>query len=138
MVGIQRAALHSTRGVVPAFSDLLTTRTLGTYALFVLAFGVLLVVGLALCLLPGVLVAFYLQLSPYYIIDRGMGVRAAMAASRRSISANPSAAVMMLLVNTAAFVLGGALFGILTLVTLPIATVFTAHLYRQFNHEPVA
>jgi len=28
-------------------------------------------------------------------------------------------------------------FGILTLVTLPIATLFTAYLYRRFNNEPV-
>jgi uncharacterized membrane protein len=35
-------------------------------------------------------------------------------------------------------ILGGLFFGLLTLVTLPFACLFTAHMYRQFNREPIA
>jgi hypothetical protein len=34
-------------------------------------------------------------------------------------------------------ILGGMLFGLLTLLTLPFAALFTAHMYRQFNREPI-
>jgi uncharacterized membrane protein len=34
-------------------------------------------------------------------------------------------------------VLGSVFFGLLTLLTLPIASLFTAYLYRQFNDEIV-
>ena len=33
--------------------------------------------------------------------------------------------------------LGGLFWGILTLITLPFASLFTAHMYRQFNKEPI-
>lgn len=33
---------------------------------------------------------------------------------------------------------GGAFYGILTLVTLPFSALFIVHMYRQFNGEPVA
>ncbi len=43
----------------------------------------------------------------------------------------------MTVLNALVLVLGGLFFGILTLLTLPFATLFTAYLYRTFNGEPV-
>ena len=33
--------------------------------------------------------------------------------------------------------LGGTLYGVLTLLTLPFAALVTAHMYRQFNGQAV-
>jgi uncharacterized membrane protein len=46
--------------------------------------------------------------------------------------------VLAALVNIVASILGGLFFGILTLVTLPFAALFTVHVYRQLNSEPIA
>jgi uncharacterized membrane protein len=60
-----------------------------------------------------------------------------MAASARTALRNPGPALLMTLVNTLVLVLGEMCLGILMLVMLPVATLFTAHLYRRFSHEPV-
>lgn len=136
-IGVQRAAIRSTQGIAPNFSEMFTTQYLGRYILFVIAFALLFVAGLFLCILPGLVVLFLLQLGPYYILDKGFGVREAIRASVRVVTKNVGPAVLMTLINALVAVLGGLFFGILTLVTLPFATLFTAHMYRQFNREPI-
>ena len=137
-IGVQRAAIRSTQGIVPTFSEMFTTQYLGRYILFVVVFAILFVVGLALCILPGLAVLFLLQLGPYYILDKGMSVGDAMKASVSAVTKNIGPAIIMTLINGLVAILGGMFFGILTLVTLPFACLFTAHMYRQFNREPVA
>jgi hypothetical protein len=128
-IGVQRAA---------SFADLLTTDNVVKYVLFVIVYIASVAVGLLLCVLPGLLAAFYLQLGPYYVIDRGAGVREAVLSSVRAVRSHPAAGFVMLLVNGLAVLLGGLFYGLPTLVTLPIASLFTAYLYRQFNGEPVS
>jgi uncharacterized membrane protein len=53
------------------------------------------------------------------------------------MSKNLGPAIVMTLLSTLVLVVGGAFYGILTLVTLPFATLFMAHMYRQFNGEAV-
>ena len=136
-IGVQRAAIRSTQGITPSFSEMFTTENLGKYILYVIAFAILFVVGLALCILPGLVVLFLLQLGPYYILDKGMSVGDAMKASVNAVTKNIGPAIVMTIVNALVALLGGLFFGILTLVTLPFACLFTAHMYRQFNREPV-
>jgi len=136
-VGVIRAALRATRGQSPGFDALLDGNNLGRYLLFQLAYAFLAGFGILLCILPGLLVIFFFQLGPYYVLDRGMGVKEAFTASARAIRRNLAAAFMMTVLNSLVLILGGLFFGILTLLTLPIATLFTAYLYRQFNDEPV-
>ena len=80
---------------------------------------------------------FLFQLGPYYILDKGVGVMQAFRSSVNVVTKNLGPALLMTLVNALAAILGGVLFGVLTLVTLPFATLFTAHMYRQFNGEPI-
>jgi uncharacterized membrane protein len=136
-IGVQRASIRSTQGIAPSFSEMFTTQNLGKYILYVILMAVLFVLGLALCILPGIIVLFLLQLGPYYILDKGMGVMEALKASVNAVTKNVGPAIVMTIVNALVTILGGMLFGILTLVTLPFACLFTAHMYRQFNNEPV-
>jgi len=139
-IGVQRAAIRTTQGHEPSFADMLTAQHLGKYILFALVYSILTFFGVLLCLIPGLLVIFFLQLGPYYILDRGAGVSVAIKSSFEAIRANVGAALLMTLLNLIVN-LSGAIpftFGILTLVTLPFASLFTAHMYRQFNHELIA
>lgn len=136
-IGVQRAAIRSTQGVAPSFSEMLTTQHLGKYILFTIVYVILAVIGLILCILPGIAVLFLLQLGPYYILDKGYGVGEAMKASYNAVTKNFAPAILMTLFTFLVLLLGGVFFGILTLLTLPFASLFTAHMYRQFNHEPI-
>lgn len=140
-VGVIRAALRATRGIAPGFDALLDGNNLGKYLLFQFVYAFLVGLGALMFLLPALLVIFFFQLGPYYVLDRGLGVRAAFGASagavRRGLSANAPAVFLMTALNAFALVLGGLFFGLLTLVALPLATLFTAYLYRTFNDEPV-
>jgi len=136
-VGVQRAAIRSTQGVTPSFSEMFTTQYLGRFILFVIVYAVLFVIGLVLCILPGIAVLFLLQLGPYYILDKGYGVGEAIKASYSAVTKNLAPALLMTVFNFLVLLLGGVLFGILTLLTLPFASLFTAHMYRQFNREPI-
>jgi uncharacterized membrane protein len=137
-VGVIRGALRATRGQLVGFDALLDGTNLGRYLLFQLVYAFLAGFGILLCILPGLLVIFFFQLGPYYVLDRGMGVREALIASAQAIRRNLAAAFLMTVLNALVLVLGGLFFGVVTLLTLPIATLFTAYLYRTFNHEPVA
>ncbi len=136
-IGVQRAALRSTLGVAPTFSEMFTTQYLGRYLLFSLCYGLLAILGLILCILPGLAVLFLLQLGPYYILDKGYGVGEAMRASFSAVTKNFAPALLMSLFTFLVLLLGGLFYGILTLVALPFACLFTAHMYRQFNHESI-
>ena len=137
-IGVRRAALRTTQGHEPSFADMLTTQYLGRYILFTLAFVALIFVGLALCILPAFFVIFFLQLGPYYVLDKGLGVGDAIKASFNAIRMNIGPAALMTILNVVVILLGSLFFGIATLLTLPFASLFVAHMYRQFNHEPIA
>jgi uncharacterized membrane protein len=136
-IGVYQAALRATVGQAPSFSDLYTSQYIAQYVLVTLATLGLTIVGLLLCCLPGLLVVFFLQLAPFYVLDRGPGVRASIMASTRAIRANASPAVVLLLFTFLVTALGGTLYGVLTLLTLPFAALVTAHMYRQFNGQAV-
>jgi uncharacterized membrane protein len=136
-IGVQRAAIRSTQGIPPSFSEMFTTQNLGRYILYMIVFAILGVLGLILCILPGLLVFFFLQLGPYYILDKGLSVGDAVKASVEAVRRNVGPALIMTIVNVLVQLLGGMFFGLLTLVTLPFAALFTAHMYRQFNREPI-
>jgi hypothetical protein len=136
-VGVIRAAIRATLGQEPGFDALLDGNNLGRYLLFQLAYALLAGFGFLLFVLPGLLVIFFFQLGPYYVLDRGMGVGQAFAASTQAVRRHLPAAFMMTLLNALVLILGSVFFGLLTLITLPIASLVTAYLYRRFNDESV-
>lgn len=136
-VGVIRAAIRATLGQEPGFDALLDGHNLGRYLLLQLAYALLVGFGFLLFVLPGLLAIFFFQLGPYYVLDRGLRVGQAFAASAQAIRRNLPAAFVMTVANALVLIMGGVLFGLFTLFLLPFASLFTAHLYRQFNDETV-
>jgi uncharacterized membrane protein len=136
-IGVYRAALRSTQGHSPSFADMLTGHNLGAYIRVTLAQLALVFLGLIACIIPGIIAAFFVQLGHYYALDKGYGVQQALRASFQAIGQHVGPALVMAGVALAALLLGTFFFGVLTLLTLPFLALFTAHLYRQFNEEPV-
>ena len=136
-IGVYRAGIRASQGQRPSFGEMFTTQNLGRYVLFTLAYIGLTMIGILACILPGIAVLFFLQLGPFYVLDKGYGVKQAIIASYRATSRNLGPAVIMTLVNVVTLLIGGAFYGVLILVTLPFSTLFTVHVYRQFNDETI-
>lgn len=138
MIGVFHAALRATLGQAPSFSDLFNSQFTLQFVLVTLASMGLTFVGVLLCCLPGLLALFFLQLAPFYVLDSGPGVREALLRSFRAIRSNVGPALLLLLLTLLVSALGSALYGVLTLLTLPFVALVTAHVYRQFNGQAVA
>ena len=137
-IGVYRAALRTSKGEAPAFADLTTGNNLGKYIVVAIVFGILTAVGLVLCVIPGLIVIFFLQFAPLYALDKGLGVGDAFRSSIDAVKKAPFPVLLAMIVNAVASFVGGWLFGILTLVALPFAALFTVHVYRQLNAEPIS
>jgi uncharacterized membrane protein len=137
-IGVYRAAIRRTQGVTPSFDQLTTGENLGAYIAVAIVYFLASAVGILFCILPGLIVIFLFQFSPFYALDKGQGVGEAFGNSYRAVTANFVPVLLAALVNIVASILSGFIFGLLSLVVLPFASLFTAHVYRQLNHEPIA
>jgi uncharacterized membrane protein len=137
-IGVQRAALRTSVGEVPSFQHLTSTQFLGAYVVTAILAGLATFVGLALCIIPGLLAIFFLQFAPLASLDTGEQVGSAFSRSARIAQANVGPCLLLLLVNFASAFLQGFLWGILTIILLPISTLVTVHVFRQANGQPIA
>lgn len=136
--GVYRATLGITRGREPLLSDMLPEAHFGAFALFAVIYSIATIVGLGLCLVPGIAVILFFQLTPFYILDRGMSVGDALKASARAARVNLVPMLILTVFIVGTMLIGSILFGVLTLVLLPFSLLVTAHVYRQINAEQVA
>ena len=137
-IGVYRAAIRRTQGVTPSFDQLTTGENLGAYIAVAIVYFLASAVGIVLCILPGLIVIFLFQFSPFYALDKGQGIGEAFGNSYRAVTANFVPVLLAALVNIVISILSGFIFGLLTLVLLPFAALFTAHVYRQLNREPIS
>ena len=117
---------------------LTTGEHLGAYLVVAIVYGIASFAGLVLCFIPGIIVIFLFQFAPLYALDKGQGVGEAFGNSYRAVTSNFVPVLLAALVNIVASFLGGILFGVFTLITLPFAALFTVHIYRQLNKEQIA
>lgn len=139
-IGVYRAALRRTQGVAPSFEQMTTTENLMAYVVVAIVYALATVLGLALCILPGVIVVVLFLFAPYFALDKGQGVGEAFRNSYALVTGNLGKVVLAILVNIVASILGSSniLFGLLVLVTLPFSALFTAYVYRSLQGEQVA
>jgi len=137
-VGVYRAALKMTRGEAPDFNHLTSTENIGPYFVTSIVVGLCVVVGFALCILPGIIAAMFLSFAPMASLDTGAGVGDAFKRSieiaKRNIGPIIVIAIALFVFNLAA----GLSFGLLYLVTLPIQALLVANAYRQGCGEALA
>lgn len=137
-IGIYRAALKTTRGETPDFQDLLQGTNTGAYMITAIVTGLCIFVGLALCVIPGLIAAFFLALAPIDSLDKGSSVTQAFKSSADIAKRNPVPLLIAAVIFGVASYLGRLTFGILFVILLPIAALFVAHIYRQGKGEPIA
>lgn len=137
-IGITRAALKTTVGKTPEVSDIATGENLGPYIITAIVTGLAIIVGLVLCIIPGLIAAFLLAFAPLLALDKGMGVGEAIKKSVEMTTQNVVPCILLAIINAVAAFLSGILFGIFAIVVVPLALLITAHVYRQILAEPIA
>ncbi len=135
--GVYRAAIGMSKDRIPLLSDMLPEAHFGTFALFSVVYSIATIVGLGLCILPGLVVILFFQLAPFYILDKGMSVGEALKASAMAARSNIVPMLILTVFIVGTMLIGSILFGVLTLVLLPYSLLVTSHVYRQLNAEQV-
>jgi uncharacterized membrane protein len=137
-IGIYRAALKTTRGEAPDVSHLMSGENVGPYILTTIATGFCVVVGLALCFIPGLIAAFFLSFAPMASLDSGMSVGEAFSRSADIAKRNVLPMIILVIVVAVASFIGGLVFGVLWIITMPIQALLLAYVYRSGSGELVA
>ncbi|MGB7980714.1 MAG: hypothetical protein WCF36_07960, partial [Candidatus Nanopelagicales bacterium] len=146
-LGLIRAALIILDGRKPSVEDLISTDNIGPYIIASIVVTVLTVVGLVLCILPGLVVAFLAQFYGYAIVDGkadgGGGAPSSdpIGAIRTSIQvvvANLGQLILLLLLSFAINLAGALLCGVGLLVSIPVTAIALAYAWRSFSAGPIA
>lgn len=146
-LGLIRAALIIIDGRRPTVEDVLDTDGIGVYIVASLLVAVLVTLGLVLCILPGLIVAFLFQFYGYAIVDRRVDATTsapnsdpigALRASFAITSANALPLILLGLLIMAANFVGALLCGVGLLVTIPMTAIAQAYAWRFFSRGTIA
>lgn len=135
--GVYRASIGLSKDRLPLLTDMLPEAHFGAFALFAVIYSLATIVGLGLCIVPGLVVILFFQLTPFYILDKGMSVSDALRASASAARANIVPMLILTVFIVGTMLIGSIFFGVLTLLLLPYSLLVTAHVYRQINAEQV-
>lgn len=95
------------------------------------------VVGLVLCIIPGLIWIFLTSYSLYFVIDRDMSAVDAIKASITMVKNNVGPLILFWLASLALMIAGLCACGVGVLVALPVVIVAQAYTFRTFTNDPV-
>ncbi|MDH4159533.1 MAG: hypothetical protein OEV62_04695 [Actinomycetota bacterium] len=110
----------------------------GTVLVASLIVGVASFLGIFLCFVGSLVVAFFTPFYLFFILDKGMGAWESIMASINLVKDNIGEVFLLLLAVLAAYIVGAILCGIGLLVTAPVALLALTFGYRRLQGEPVA
>ena len=135
--GVYRAGLGVTKGETPSVAQLTETTNIGAYIVTVILVGLGFLVGLFLCILPGIAWLIFTAYAPILALDKGMGPGEAISTSINWVKDNFGQVFVILLVSWVVYIAGAILCGVGLLVSIPVALVAIIYSYRALNQEPV-
>lgn len=136
--GIARGVLAITHGHRLELATMFRFENIVTVIVAGLLVGVATAVGLLLCVLPGLIVAFFSQFYVWFIVDKRLGAVDAIKASFRLVNSNIGAMVLFFLATLLAYVVGALLCGIGLLAAIPVIYIAQGYTYRRLQGEQVA
>jgi uncharacterized membrane protein len=131
-LGIYNMTLQITAGQPPDIGKAFSTDRWGEWFLFALVYGIMVGVGLILCVIPGLFVLAFFGMAPYFFLDRGMSLGDALSASREAAGRGYALPVILSIIVGVA---GAILCGIGALITAPAAYIAVAYLYRGATNQ---
>lgn len=137
--GLVRGALDITEGRELDPKTLLTPNKLGEVIVASLLISVATFVGLILCVIPGLLVAFFTSFTLYFLMDRQeLGAIDAIKASFEFTKNNAGNVIVWFLLCLATYIVGFLLCGVGLIAAIPVILIGTAYTYKTLNGQAVA
>jgi uncharacterized membrane protein len=136
--GVVRAGLAVVEGREPTFAEAWNMDRFGPFIVAAILRGLLVFVGLLLCVIPGIIVWFLTIFTPFFVIDRNLAPMDAIANSVALVRRHAGKLVLFCLVAWLVYVAGAIVCLVGLLVSIPVALVATAYMYKRIQDEPVA
>ncbi|GEP38658.1 hypothetical protein NPS01_23210 [Nocardioides psychrotolerans] len=136
--GIIRGALSITEGRPFTMSEVFKTDRIGPVIITSVISSVIIFVGFLLCILPGIVAAFFLQYALYFLLDKDMEPMDAIKASVTFVKDNLGSALVWSIVSYVIILVGAILCGVGLIVAIPVSLIGTAYTYKHLTGQPVA
>lgn len=136
--GFTRAALAITRGERVDISTMTSSNRLGQVLLGGLVMAIGTAIGTMLCIIPGLIIAFFGHFFIYFVLDKGLSGFDAIKASFAFVNKNLGSLIGLFLAELLAILIGAAICGIGLVVAIPVVIIAQGYAYRTLNNEPVA
>ncbi len=136
--GVWRAGLGVTRGTKPSVDQLFETENIVPYILTNILVAIGMVIGLVLCILPGIAWLIFTSFAGLIALEKGCSPVEAITESINWVKDNFGQVFVILLVSYIVYVIGACLCGVGLLVSAPVALVAITYTYRALNNEMVA
>jgi uncharacterized membrane protein len=135
-LGLYRMALMITAGETATVGKAFEYDRWGEWIVFSVVFGLMVGIGLVLCIIPGLFVLAFFGLAPFYFIDGRLSLGDALRASREAVQSKGLAFAVLLSIIVGVLGLIACIVGVF--VTEAIAYIAVAYLYRYATGQPVA
>ncbi|PUA81331.1 hypothetical protein [Nocardioides currus] len=136
--GIVKGALDITQGQRLSIGTMFNGINWVQVLIASLILAVATIIGLVLCILPGLAVMFVTAFTLQFIIDKDLPAVQAIQASAKLVMANAGTVLVFFLACLAAYFVGAILCGIGLLVAIPVVVIAQAYAYRTLQGEQVA
>ena len=137
--GIVRYALDVVEGRQLRAATIFTPEKLGDVVVVSVLTGIATFIGLLLCVIPGLLVAYFTSFALYFLMDKPeLGAIDAIKASFHFTKDNAGNVILWFLISLATAFVGALLCGVGLLLAIPVVLIGTAYTYKTVNNEPVA
>lgn len=100
-----------------------------TFMVLTFIVWILVAVGLVLLIVPGIIIAIALQYAGYFMLDKGLGIRASIKASWKATKGARWKLFLFLIVIGLINLLGLLVVGVGIFVTIPLSTLMISHVY---------
>lgn len=132
--GIIRGALTATEGRPLVYQDFFRFTNIGTVILTALLLGLATAI-LSITFIGGIVFAFFAQFALFFVIDKKLGAIDSITASFRLVYANLATVVLLFIGVYVAEFVGSLLLGVGLLITMPVAMIASAYVYRGLINE---
>ncbi len=136
--GVARGGLALAEGRPLVIGELLSMNKLGRIIGAGILLGIMTVIGLILCIIPGLIVIFFGSYFVYFILDQDMGAVESIKASFSFVKDNLGSLFLLLLLSWVILFVGALLCGIGLFVAYPVVYIAYAYAYKTLRGAPVA
>ncbi len=140
MGGLARGILRYVReGIEPEFNELWRFDDYVQILLLIVLGGIAIAIGLALLIVPGVVLMVWWMYALFFLVDQKMAFTEALGASKQMVSRSGFWNHLVVLLITAVLnSLGGGLGGLGTLITAPFGLLLMTNAYLLGAGAPIA